>query len=153
MLTTPSAPRTRDRILLGISRLIGAFGYDGNGLAMRSGSPEAEWAVLRLVPEEQFEVAPPPSPGGFVEEIPDVLTLQHVAGPTIALGLDTMEIILRAADGEIVNDIASDSVKQEVEAFANQLSRQPSKSVRIVDASGSYAVASQAGGVITLELP
>lgn len=151
MLRSPGHAETRDRLLLGISRLVGAFGYDGPGLAMRSGSPDSEWVVLRLVPEIQFSVSAP-IVGAYVETIPDVLTLRHEAGPGMELGLDTVEIILRAADGEIVDDLASDSVKQEVEAFVNQLSRQPSVSVRIVDASGSFAVATQANGIITMEL-
>ena len=44
----------------------------------------------------------------------------------LTLTLDTAEIILRAADGELVNDLASDAIRQEIDSFVSQLARQPS---------------------------
>lgn len=142
---------TTRRLLLGISRLVGAFGYRSDGLAVSSGMPESTWAVLHTAPEGQFTTDVPPLNQPYIEAIPDQLTLVHRLGPKLTLTLDTAEIILRAADGEIVNDPASDAIRQEIDSFVSQLSRQPSKAARIVDTSGSVAVARVDGPTIVLE--
>lgn len=151
MLKHAEPETTRDRLLLGISRLAGAFGYLDSGLAMSSGMPDAAWAVLHTIPLEQLAVEQPKGSHPFVETIPDRLSLVHKAGPRLDLTLDTAEIILRAADGELVDDLGSDSIRQEIDSFVNQLAKQPSDAVRVVDASGSVAVARRVGETIRLE--
>jgi hypothetical protein len=151
MLADAQPETTRDQLLLGISRLAGAFGYQTSGLAMSSGMPDAAWAVLHTIPREQFAIERPTSGHPFVETIPDRLTLVHKAGPRLDLTLDTAEVILRAADGELVDDLGSDSIRQEIDSFVNQLAKQPSDAVRVVDASGSVAIARLVGETIHLE--
>jgi hypothetical protein len=142
---------SRERLLLGISRLVGAFGYVDQGLAMSSGMPESAWAVLHTVPATQFSVSPPSASQQYVEAIPDQLRLRHEGGSELFLTLDTAEIILRAADGEIVDDPSSDAIRQEIDSFVSQLARRPSRTARIVDTSGSVAVATVHGPNIVLE--
>ena len=141
MLRGQAADSVRDRLLLGLSRLVGAFGYNTEGLAMSSGMPGATRAILHTVPADEFAVEIPAPNAQYVESIPDRLTLRHSAGPTLVLTLDTAEMILRSADGEVINDLSSDAIMQEIDAFVSQLSRRPSFEVRIVDASGSVDVA------------
>lgn len=153
MLTTADPVAVRTRLLLGISRLIGAFGFHGEGLAIRSGDTSAEYSVLKVVPQEGFAVEVAANPSRFVETVPDTVVLSHRNGPRLALTLDTAEVILRAADGEIVNDQGADSVLQEIDGFTSQLSREAADAVLIVDSAGSVATATRAAGVIRLELP
>jgi len=118
---------------------------------MSSGMPGAAWAILHTVPANEFEVSVDNATSPYIEAIADRLTLTHTSKPNITLSLDTAEIILRAADGELVNDLASDAILQEIDAFVSQLARQPSLEARIVDSSGSVAVARIEGTQIVLE--
>ncbi|NDO88497.1 protein kinase domain-containing protein [Cellulosimicrobium composti] len=151
MLRDGGSTKARDRILLGISRLAGAFGYAEPGLAMSSGADGTTWAVLHTVPEDEFHVEVPTVDGEFVETMPDQLLLRHDKGASLNLTLDTAEIILRAADGEIVNDVGADATRQEIDSFVNQLKRRPSQSAQIVDSSGSVTVARIRSGAIEME--
>jgi hypothetical protein len=139
------------RVLLGMSRIVGAFGFVDEGLAVGSGAPGSDWAVLHLIPASKFNIATPPSPARFVESIPDQLVLTHEDGASLILSLDTAEIVLRAADGEIVDDLSSDSIRQEIDGFVTRISRQPSQSARIVDSSGSVYIATVNDALISLE--
>jgi hypothetical protein len=113
--------------------------------------PGSAWAVLHTIPAEQFTAVGHTGDQSYVETIPDQLTLQHGAGPRLNLTLDTAEMILRSADGEIVDDPGSDSIRKEIDSFVSQLGRQPSDAVRLVDSSGSVAVATRQAQAITLE--
>lgn len=152
MLKGTRFEEARDRILLGISRLVGAFGYDDKGLAMSSGADGAAWAILHTVPAEQFRLDVPSVDGEFIETMPDRMVIAHESKASLNLTLDTVEVILRAADGEIVNDAASDAIRQEIDSFVNQLKRRPSHSARVVDSSGSVASARINGELIELEV-
>ncbi|WP_086150752.1 protein kinase [Cellulosimicrobium sp. KWT-B] len=151
MLMGHGPETTRDRLLLGISRITGAFGYLDSGLAMSSGADGAAWAILHTVAAEEFTVTVPRTQSPFIESMPDQLLLSHQSGPRLSLTLDTAEIILRAADGELVGDTASDAIRQEIDSFVNQLSRQPSRTARVVDSSGSVVSARVHGDLIELE--
>lgn len=151
MLANHNPEQSRDRLLLGISRIVGAFGYTESGLAMSSGMPGAAWAILHTIPVTEFTLARDETSSPYIETIADRLKLIHESNPSITLTLDTAEIILRAADGELVNDLASDAILQEIDAFVSQLARRPSSEARIVDSSGSVAVARVDGSQIVLE--
>lgn len=153
MLKGVGTEGARDRILLGISRLVGAFGYDDKGLAMSSGAEGAVWAILHTVPADEFKLSSPRLPNQFIETMADRIVLTHESRASLNLTLDTVEVVLRAADGEIVNDAASDAIRQEIDSFVSQLRRRPSQSARIVDSSGSVASARISGGLIELESP
>ncbi len=151
MLTADGATtQVRDRLLTGASRLVGAFGYGQDGLAISSGMPESAWAILHTVPAEEFSVTVPSHPSPYIESIPDRIELHHESGPHLSLTLDTAEILLRAADGEVLGDAASEAIRQEIEGFASQLGRQPSMTAQIVDSSGSVRVARVEGQAIVL---
>ncbi|GAA1826610.1 protein kinase domain-containing protein [Microlunatus capsulatus] len=146
MLNGGDAIATRDRLLLGISRLLGAPGYRSSGLAFGVGAGDSSWAILHAIESEAFtvHVADPTHP--YVETMADLLELRHKSGAhTLRLNLDTAEMILRAADGELVDDSASDAIRQEIDAFVGQLSRHPAKAAHIVDSSGSVTTATRRG--------
>ena len=141
MLGGNDAEHTRDRLLLGISRLVGAPGYRSQALAFGVGAANSSWAILHTVDGESFAARVADAGHQYVETIPDILVLEHVSHARLTLALDTAETILRAADGEIVNDPASDAIRQEIDAFVGQLSRHPSTLAQIVDSSGSVTTA------------
>lgn len=144
---------TRDRLLLGISRLVGAYGYGSPGLAVSSGMPQSAWAILHVITTDEFDVEAQHRQQPYIETMPDTLALRHRGGAFLELTLDTAEIVLRAADGELVNDIASDAIRQEIDGFVQKLARQPSTSARIVDSAGTEAVAIVRDRTIVLEQP
>lgn len=150
MLEEPSA-QAKQRLLLGLSRMVGASGFSDPGLAIAAGDPTKDWAVLKTLDEAQFELIVPFSDAAFVEAVPDRLVLSHAAGAVIELTLDTAEIILRAADGELLDDSYSDAIKQEIEGFTSQLRRQPSVAVLVVDGLGNPVEVSRVGTTIMLE--
>lgn len=151
MLTGDAGNAVADRLLLGISRLVGAHGYTSPGLAVSSGMAHSAWAILHVIPREEFELLVPNGAQPYIETMPDTLTLRHHSGPFLELTLDTAEIVLRAADGELVNDFASDAIRQEIDSFVQKLARQPSMAARIVDSAGTEAVASLRDRTIILE--
>ncbi len=152
MLVGNDKSRTQERLLLGISRLVGAHGYRDQGLAFGAGATDSSWAILHTIDANYFSVSVSDADHPYVETIPDVLVLEHTNGARLALTLDTAEIILRAADGEIVNDPGADSIRQEIDAFVGQLSREPSRSAQIVDSSGSVTTARIDGAEIRMSL-
>lgn len=151
MLTGDARTAVAKRVLLGISRLVGAHGYTSPGLAVSSGMPHSAWAILHVIPPEEFELVVPTSGQPYIETMADTLTLRHLSGPFLELTLDTAEIVLRAADGELVNDFASDAIQQEIDSFVQKLARQPSMAARIVDSAGTEAIASVRDRTIVLE--
>lgn len=155
MLTGADPDGARDRLLLGMSRLLGAPGYELPGLAFSMGVRDSGWAVLHTIDRKSFAVRVTDHTHRYLETIPDLVELHHVGGSvcqTLRLNLDTAEMILRAADGELVDDPASDAIRQEIDAFVGQLSMHPSKTALIVDASGSVSTASISGGDITFDI-
>jgi hypothetical protein len=146
---------TRERLLLGISRLLGAPGYRSPGLAFGVGAGDSSWAILHAIESEAFTVHVADATHPYVETMADLLELRHESGAarlTLTLNLDTAEMILRAADGELVDDPASDAIRQEIDAFVGQLSRHPSKAAHIVDSSGSVTTATIRGVEISFAL-
>jgi serine/threonine protein kinase len=151
MLESDSGGSAADRLLLGISRLVGAHGYTAPGLAVSGGMPHSAWAILHVIPREEFTLEVHHRAQPYIETMPDTLTLRHRSGPFLDLTLDTAEIVLRAADGELVNDFASDAIRQEIDSFVQKLARQPSTSARIVDSAGTEAIATLRDRTIVLE--
>lgn len=118
---------SRNRLLLGISRIVAAPGYEGGGLAVRSGRDRSEWTLLRVVPEDCFTLASVADDSEFVETYADYVNLQF-AGPrpseiseyvrSLRVTVDVAEVILRAADGQMFDDVVSDGIIEEIRAFA-----------------------------------
>lgn len=128
--------RIRERILLGLSRLLGAPGYSGTGLAVSDQGTGGTWAVLKEIPGIEFALGRVERPSGYVEWRPDALRLKHDAGSSLILTLDTFELVLRVADGDLIGDTAAGSVRQEIETFAAALRRSPAGSVHVVNPAG-----------------
>lgn len=143
------APDTAlQRVLLGMSRICGAAKFDERGLAIGEQHPGADWAVLKVIPEDQFELSAAVVPEEYVEAASDHLRLAHRGGARIGLPLDTVEVVLRAADGELFGDAASEPIRQEILSFAARLRRQISSDVLIVDPTGSPSRATLVAGKI-----
>jgi serine/threonine protein kinase len=137
--------------LLGISRLVGAIGYYSKGLAIASSEKGADWVVLKTVDSESFSLRQPHFQGSFVENFPDSLILSHKDGASLMITLDTAEIILRAGEGEILNDPYSESIRKEIEGFTAQVRRQPTREALIVDPIGVVTIATQSNNKISLK--
>lgn len=124
------------RLLLGLSRLLGAPGYRGTDLAMAEQGADGTWAVLKEIPAAAFSLKPLRHDSPYIESRPDALVLRHADGFPLTLTLDTFELVLRVADGDLIGDSAADSVRQEIEAFAAVLRNSPAETVRIVNPAG-----------------
>jgi serine/threonine protein kinase len=140
VLLHPSGERLEDirrRILLGLSRLLGAPGYRGPDLSVTDQGAGGTWAVLKEIPKAGFRLEPVGHFSRYIESRPDALRLSHISQHSLTLTLDTFELVLRAADGDLIGDSAADSVRQEIETFAATLRRSPATAVRIVNPAGT----------------
>lgn len=127
----------RERLLLGLSRLLGAPGYEGTGLAVTDQGAGGTWAVLKEIPGDEFTLTREERPSAYVEWRPDALRLNHTSPASLLLTLDTFEMVLRVADGDLIGDVAAGSVRQEIETFAVALRRSPAGSVHVVNPAGT----------------
>ena len=149
----------RLRLLRGLSRLLGAPGYAGGDLAVNNQGPafagqgaNGAWAVLKEIPAAEFTLTPVEHHPQFIEWRPDALRLSHDSGHSLFLTLDTFELMLRVADGDLVGDSADSAVLQEIETFGSALRRSPARSVRVVNPAGTERhVTISAGQRIALE--
>jgi hypothetical protein len=127
----------RERILLGLSRLLGAPGYSGTGLAVSDQGAGGTWAVHKEIPGKEFSLGREERLSDYVEWRPDALRLKHDTGSSLILTLDTFELVLRVSDGDLIGDTAAGSVRQEIETFAAALRRSPAGSVHVVNPAGT----------------
>ena len=136
------------RVLLGISRIVGAPGYSGEGLAISSSRGKEGWAALKPISASEFTFQSSPYVSPYIEAITDRLVLRHRSGASLAFSLDTAEVVFRAADGEIFNDSASLGIRYEIESFARQLLRQPGSRVTVISPSGKvHEIVSDSGEI------
>ncbi|WP_063066455.1 protein kinase domain-containing protein [Nocardia violaceofusca] len=144
-----AAAQLLDRILLGLSRLLGAFGYDGPNLALQDGENNG-WAVLREIPAADFHLKRPPASSPYVEQHADELVLIHPRAQ-LALTLDSVEMILRAADGALINDAAANAIKLELSLLAGKLMLHPTSTAIVVTPSGAPNAVAVRNGAIAME--
>ncbi|TNC16607.1 hypothetical protein FHE66_14620 [Georgenia sp. 311] len=130
--TDPEA--TRAQVLLGLSRILGAPGYSGSGLALRDGESHG-WSVLREIDRPAFELRPLPVLERFVEQQADALRLEHPLA-SLTLSLDSYELVRRASDGEILGDAGAKAVTLELSAFGDALRATPGRRVQVIDPAG-----------------
>ena len=144
---------TKERILLGVSKVVGAIGFDESGIAIRAGNQRTDWSVLKVIDEEEFEIRNVTIiEQKYLEYASDKLLLVHKGTQiSLQLSLDSFEMLIRAAEGEILADGYSDAVIKEVEGFASQLRAVSSSSVSIIDPVGNAVLATSANGQIKLE--
>ncbi|MHA6618549.1 protein kinase domain-containing protein [Pseudonocardia sp. DLS-67] len=134
------------RMLLGVSRVLAFVGYPDEGtLALRDRVFEdpavRSIVVIKELHASEFELRSATAEALYVESFPDQLELRHRSGARLRITLDTAELLLRSADGEVLGDAASAALRQEIEGFGNRLRLEPAQTVRIVDGSGSSVVA------------
>jgi serine/threonine protein kinase len=133
------------RVLLGLSRVLAFVGYDEPHLALRDRAFDDPAVRAIVVVKElraaEFTLAPAAGGSAYVESFPDQLVLRHRSGARLAITLDTAELLLRAADGEILVDTASAALRHEIEGFGNRLRLEPARSVWIVDGAGRSVTA------------
>jgi serine/threonine protein kinase len=141
---------SRNRLLLGISRIVGAIGYSSQGLAISSSEKGSEWVVLKIIDSDSFTLQLPRYSSSYVENFADSVTLNHKDGASLTITLDIAEMILRAASGEILNDPYSETIRQEIEGFTAQVRRQPSNEALIFDPIGVMTFAVRDQNKITL---
>ncbi|MEZ7127700.1 protein kinase [Nonomuraea sp. AD125B] len=143
------------RFLAGLSKVLGFVGYDGVRLALRDQMYDAPAVraivVIKELETTEFALAASGARSRYIESFPDLLVLRHSSGAKLRITLDTAELLLRAADGEILGDLASEAIRQEVTAFGNRLRREPAHAVRIIDGSGRSLRAKAIGGQIVRE--
>ncbi|MFB9741423.1 hypothetical protein ACFFOU_09895 [Pseudonocardia sulfidoxydans] len=131
------------RILLGISRVLAFAGYPDEGaLALRErvfDDPSVRSiVVVKELPAADFELVSATAEAPYVESFPDQLELRHRgSNARLRITLDTAELLLRSADGEILGDTASAALRKEIQSFGDRLRLEPARSVRIVDGAGS----------------
>jgi hypothetical protein len=135
-------------ILLGLSRILGAFGYDGPNLALQDGRNEG-WAVLREIPAADFRIERRPGPSLFVEHQSDEIVLIHPRAQ-LALTLDSFELVMRAASGELINDAAANAIKLELSLLAGKLMLQPATAAVIIDPAGNPEFVTEVDGSLVL---
>jgi serine/threonine protein kinase len=139
------------RVLLGLSRILGAFGYDGPNLALQDGEHDG-WAVLREVSASEFQLTREVATSRYVEQQADSLTLVHPMA-RLSITLDAAELILRAADGELIKDAASNAVKLELEMLAARLSLHPAEAAVVVNPAGDAVHVEEVSGTIVMVEP
>jgi serine/threonine protein kinase len=139
------------RVLLGLSRMLGAPGYQGTALALSDRQTGGDWAIIKEIPAADFELTVPVRTSPYIETCPDTLVLRHPHA-RLPLTLDTAELVLRLADGELIGDNAARAIQQEIENFSSRLRSSPSSAVRIVDPAGRAARAHIDGAHIVLEV-
>ena len=137
ILSSPDNPDNKARILKGVSKLIGAYGYSGPDLAVSQDRRNSDWAVLKPSFEGEFKLATNEFVSPYVEFSPDLLILSHSSGAQLNISLDTAEIILGAADGSLYADRLTDAVRFDIEGFGRKLLRQVSENLIVVEPSGS----------------
>jgi hypothetical protein len=144
---------TKERILLGVSKVVGAIGFNESGIAIRAGNQRTDWSVLKVIDEGEFEIRNVTIiEQKYLEYASDKLLLVHKGTQiSLQLSLDSFEMLIRAAEGEILADGYSDAVIKEVEGFASQLRAVSSSSVSIIDPVGNAVLATSANGQIKLE--
>jgi serine/threonine protein kinase len=136
------------RMLRGLSRMLGAFGYEGSDLALEDGENEG-WAVLREVSASEFELIAEATESPFVEGGADSLVLLHPRA-RLSITLDTAELILRAADGELIKDAAASAIRLELEMLAARLMLHPADAAIVVNPAGEPVAVRAVSGTIEI---
>ena len=132
--------------------MAGAIGFSDSGVAVRTGNMRTDWSVLKVIAESEFEIsAGALNEAEYIEITPDKLLLTHIeTGIALGLSLDSFEVIIRAAEGEILADSYSDAVIKEIEGFASQLRDVRATSVSVIDPIGNGVLALENEGQIEL---
>ena len=150
-MLTSDPLRYLSTLLLGLSRLVGAHGYSGAGLAISESSNSTNWTALKVVAKDKFSLTKNIYENPYIESIPEFLVLQHrETRAKLKISLDLAELLLRASEGEMVNDAAISTHKEELLGFAMQVIGKGFDEVLLVDAASRTFSAARHGANITL---
>lgn len=146
------------RILRGLSRVLGAQAPNTDTLSITLSDRAELWKVQREFDRDSFEIEVNRVHGEFVEVAADSLRLIYrssrasdAANPIeIHLSLDDIELILRADEGEVFNDIYSKSVITKFMGFASRLRLRETNTVTLVGPSDTTVKAELSGTQIRL---
>ncbi|MFD3593189.1 protein kinase [Nocardia sp. NPDC058640] len=143
------------RFISGLSRVLGYVGYADGDLALRDQAYSSDAVraivVIKELSISEFSLAVEGNGSDYLESFRDQLILRHSSGVALRINLDTAELLLRAADGEILGDLASEAIRQEIVGFGNRLRREPAAAVRVIDGSGRSLRAVATDGRIVRE--
>jgi serine/threonine protein kinase len=153
ILGDPDDEKHKARIIKGVARLIGAYGYDGPNLAVSQARPRSDWSVLKPSLQSEFRLLANNFESPYVEFYPDLLMLRHESGAVLNISLDTAEVILGACDGTLFGDLRTDSIKFDIESFGKKLLRQLSDNLIVVEPSGMNHVVNSVDGKLIRALP
>lgn len=144
-------PKHLSKILLGISAVLGAIGYEGANLLLTQSKAGSSWAIGKLLEADEFELHLPSYDARYLEVSPDYIELRHNSGSVLKLNLDSFENIVRASNGEIFGDRLSEVIRFEIDNFANQLQRSKTNRLSIVQPNGETSNVFERDGIISLE--
>lgn len=143
-----------EKLLVGMSRLAGAHGFNENALAISEPALSSEISVIKVLESELFELDSPLSDQGqnLLESLKDKISLRFVpSNLTFNISIDTAEIILRSYDGEIFKDAQSEAIRQSISSFTNKLLGESKKQALLVNAVGNIHKVTLNGDLIELE--
>ena len=139
-LSNPSDERFKAKFLRGMSSLLGATGYTGDDLVIASSKAGSSWAVVKSFSSENFKFCVNDQYSEYIEYSPDQLILEHNSGYRLLINLDSAELVLRAAEGELFGDGLAESIRFELDAFAQALLRENTRSLHIVEPNGTSSL-------------
>ena len=139
-------------ILQGLSKLSGVHMPYRHGLAVSEVGKGTGWAVIKLIPQSEFEIRVDFDSSEYFDTTPESLTLLHTkTNLNFRMNIDAFELISRAEQGEIFNDFATGAIRFELAAFATRLLRAPVTEAFLMDPSGSYSRVEMSSNVLTLD--
>jgi serine/threonine protein kinase len=125
-------------ILHGLSKLSGSNLPYRNGLCVSDVEPGIGWSVIKVIPENEFELRIDDFFNNYIETTPESLTLVHRgSGLHFRMNIDAFELIIRASRGELFNDLETSAIRFDLASFATMLLRSPVDEVFLIDPSGS----------------
>lgn len=140
-------------LLRGLSRCIGPVGYCGTGVAVSIGEPadDGGGAVVKVLPEEEFEIAVRQPDDLYVEATADVFGLRHRAGQAMmTVDIDLFELLMRAAAGYLPTNPEVTPLLEELGLFRSRLTLERAQKVIVIEPNGRRNTIRVAG--TTLEL-
>lgn len=146
---------TKEKLLLGLSRVLGVPGFSDAGLAVGTSRPGSTGyfssessRFLKVFPASDFEVAPM-FYDSLLEYVPDRLNIVFKKAPVgLNFNLDSFEIIMRSAIGLITSSPEVFPFLEEVRRFGQNLLLADSPGAVLAAANGSKITISKAGTVI-----
>jgi hypothetical protein len=138
------------KLLLGLSRLCGPTVYKSDGLAVSVSEIDAGWNVMRVLEANDFslEVSSQEAHSPYVEYVPDGLILRFRGKLALEMNLDSIELLMRAAEGEIFLGQKTLGLRAELLTFAQKLAIQSSSQLILSNTNGSTFSATNSSGRI-----